>query len=873
VPNADEDRILRRYLHLIRATLRTNRWVRATDGSRKPYVSFKLASAQVPELPEPRPLFEVWVYSTRFEAIHLRGGKVARGGLRWSDRPEDFRTEILGLMKAQMVKNSVIVPVGSKGGFVLKAAPPASDREAFLREGQECYRNFLRGLLDVTDNLAGGKIVPPRDVMRHDPDDPYLVVAADKGTATFSDIANAISAEYGFWLGDAFASGGSAGYDHKKMGITAKGAWESVKRHFRELGVDTQSQDFTVVGIGDMSGDVFGNGMLLSKHIKLLAAFDHRHIFLDPDPDPGRSFDERARMFALPRSSWDDYDKSLISEGGGIHPRSAKTIKVTPQVKAALDIPADELTPQELIRAILKAPVDLLYNGGIGTYVKASTQSNAEAGDRANDPVRVNGADLRCKVVGEGGNLGFTQLGRVEYAQKDGRIYTDAIDNSAGVDCSDHEVNIKILTGIVEADGELTGKQRNKLLAEMTDEVARLVLADNYFQTQSLSVSGTRTEKLLDTQSSFIRALEKAGRLNRAVEFLPNDEEIAERKAAKRGLTAPERAVLLAYAKMAAFDELVASPLVDDEYIQGALVGYFPTQLQKRYAEAMPRHPLRREIVATVLANTMINRTGAVFVHRMQEETGAPPADVARAFVLARDIFHLEPLWQELDALDNQVPAQLQYELLVDVGRLVLRATLWFLRRRRERLPIARVLEIFRPGLDALESQLPDILSEADRGAWSGTVELLAVKGVPRAAAQRIASLEHYYAVLDVTEVAIEQKKSVQTVAAVYFALAGALDLRWISGKIALLPTDTPWQAMARNALRDDLSSQHRAIASSVAKLSPGGEDPQQMLAAWNERYGPAVARLKTMMDELKRTQVLDLAVLSVLLRELRGLA
>jgi glutamate dehydrogenase len=873
VPNADEDRILRRYLHLIRATVRTNRWVRAADGSRKPYLSFKLASAQVPELPEPRPLFEVWVYSTRFEAIHLRGGKVARGGLRWSDRPEDFRTEILGLMKAQMVKNAVIVPVGSKGGFVLKAAPPASERDAFLREGQECYRNFLRGLLDVTDNLVNGKVVAPRDVIRHDPDDPYLVVAADKGTATFSDIANAISLEYGFWLGDAFASGGSAGYDHKKMGITAKGAWESVKRHFREIGVDTQSQDFTVVGIGDMSGDVFGNGMLLSKHIKLIAAFDHRHIFLDPDPDPEKSFNERARMFALARSSWDDYDKSLISAGGGIFPRSAKTIALTPQVKKALDAAADQMTPQELIRAILKAPVDLLYNGGIGTYVKASTQSNAEAGDRTNDPVRVNGADLRCRVVGEGGNLGFTQLGRVEYAQKGGRIYTDAIDNSAGVDCSDHEVNIKILLGLVEADGELTEKQRNKLLAAMTDDVARLVLADNYYQTQSLSVSGMRGEKLLDAHAAFIRALEKAGRLNRAVEFLPNDEEIAERKLAKQGLTAPERAVLLAYSKMALFDELVASPLVDDEYVQSALVGYFPEPLRERYADVMPRHPLRREIVATVVANTMINRTGSVFVHRMQEETGAPPADVTRAYILARDIFHLEPLWHEIDALDNRIPAQLQYELLVDVGRLVLRATLWFLRRRRERLPIARVLEIFRPGLDALEANIPGFLSEADRAAWTGTVDALCTKGVPRPVAQRIASLDHYYAVLDVTEVANEQKRGVDAIAAVYFALAGALDLRWISGKIALLPTDTPWQALARNALRDDLSSQHRAITSSVAKLSPGVDDPPQMLAAWNERYGPAVVRLKTMMDELKRTPVLDLAVLSVLLRELRGLA
>jgi glutamate dehydrogenase len=873
VPNADEDKILRRFLHLMRATIRTNHWVNGADGKRKPYLSFKFISAQVPELPEPRPLFEVFVYSTHFEAIHLRGGKVARGGLRWSDRPEDFRTEVLGLMKAQMVKNAVIVPVGSKGGFVLKNPPPPAERDAYLKEGIESYKNFLRGLLDLTDNRVGGKVVPPRDVVRHDPDDPYLVVAADKGTASFSDIANSISAEYGFWLGDAFASGGSAGYDHKKMGITAKGAWESVKRHFREMGVDTQAQDFTVVGIGDMSGDVFGNGMLLSRHIKLLAAFDHRHIFLDPAPDAQASFTERERLFNLPRSSWDDYDKALISKGGGVFPRTAKTVALTPEVKKALDIDADELTPAELIKAILKAPADLFYNGGIGTYVKAAHQSNAEVGDRANDPIRVNGADLRCKVVAEGGNLGFTQLGRVEYARNGGHIYTDAIDNSAGVDCSDHEVNIKILLGIVEAAGELTGKQRNTLLAGMTDDVARLVLADNYYQTQSLSVSGVRAEKLLDAQAAFMRALEKAGRLNRAVEYLPSEDEITERKAAKQGLTAPERAVLMAYAKMTLFDDLVASGLVDDDYVAQALLGYFPTLLRERYSDVVPRHPLKREITATVVANTMINRTGSVFVHRMQEETGATPADVTRAYILSRDIFRLDPLWREIDALDNQVPAQLQYEMLIDVGRLLLRATLWFLRRRRERLPIAEVLAIFRPGLEALQSELPAILSPSDQAAWDGTAQLLSMKGVPRPLAERMASLEHLYAVLDVTEVAVEQKKSIESVAALYFALAGELDLRWIAEKIALLPTDTQWQAMARNALRDDLSSQHRAITTAIARLSPDTSDPEQMMAAWRERYGPAIARLETMIEELKRTKSLDLAVLSVLLRELRALA
>jgi len=578
-------------------------------------------------------------------------------------------------------------------------------------------------------------------------------------------------------------------------------------------------------------------------------------------------------MFQLARSSWDDYDKSLISAGGGVFPRAAKSIALSAEARAALGIEAAELTPPELLKAILKAPVDLLYNGGIGTYVKSSRQSNAEVGDRANDAIRVNGRDLRCKVVAEGGNLGFTQLGRVEYAMEGGRIYTDAIDNSAGVDCSDHEVNIKILLGLIQSDGELTEKQRNKLLAEMTGEVAALVLADNYYQTQSLSVSGVRAEKLLDAQASFIRTLEKAGKLNRAVEYLPSDDDIAERRVAKHGLTAPERAVLLAYSKMVLSDELVAGTLVDDEYVAGRLIGYFPTLLQKRYADVMPRHPLKRDIIATVVANTMINRTGAVFIQRMQEETGGLAEEVARAFILTRDIFELEALWREIDSLDNRVPAQLQYEMLTDVGRLVVRSTLWFLRRRREKLPIAQVLEIFRPALAALRRQLPAVLSPDDRMAWNKSVQRLTTQGVARELAERYAALEGLYAVLDVTEVAMEQGKAVETIASVYFALVGELELRWFAEKITQLPTDTSWQALARNALRDDLATQQRALTSSVAKLSAAESDPAKMLAAWQERYGPAIARLKAMTEELKRAKTLDLAVLSVLLRELRALA
>ena len=873
ISNLDEDRILRRFLYMMRSTLRTNHWVKGADGRRKPYLSLKIDSATVPDLPDPRPLFEVFVYSPRVEAIHLRGGKVARGGLRWSDRMEDFRTEVLGLMKAQMVKNAVIVPVGSKGGFVVKNPPPASDREAFLKEGIECYKNFLRGLLDVTDNLVAGKVIPPKDVVRHDPDDPYLVVAADKGTATFSDFANSVSAEYGFWMADAFASGGSVGYDHKKMGITARGAWESVKRHFREMGIDTQAEDFSVAGVGDMSGDVFGNGMLLSRHIRLVAAFDHRHVFLDPTPDTEVSFKERERLFNLPRSSWDDYDKKLISEGGGVYPRSMKAIPVSPQMRLALDIPDAHLTPAELLKAILKAPVDLLYNGGIGTYVKASTQTHADVGDRANDAIRVNGAELRCKVLAEGGNLGLTQLGRVEFALKGGRINTDAIDNSAGVDCSDHEVNIKILVGIVTGDGELTEKQRNKLLAEMTDEVGLLVLEDNYFQTQSLAVSGVRGEKLLDAQSSLMRAMEKTGRLNRAVEYLPGDEELAERRAKKVGLTSPERSVLLAYSKMALFDELVKSPIVEDEYVAHALRDYFPTLLRSRYPEVMPRHPLKREIIATVVVNKMINRTGSVFVHRMQEETGAAPDEVVRAYILTRDIFDLDVLWSKIDALDNQVPALLQSEMLIDAGRLVLRGTLWFLRRRREKLAIAQVLEIFRPGVGTLVASLPGLLSVGDRAAWKAYVDRLTGQGVPAELAERLAALDSLYAVLDVTEVAIEQKKPIDVLAALHFALVGALDLRWFAERITLLPADTSWRALARNALRDDLANQQRLLTTMVARLSPDSNDPEAMLATWQDLYRQPIARLKAMTDELKRAGNLDLAVLSVLLRELRGLA
>ncbi|HYN60592.1 MAG TPA: NAD-glutamate dehydrogenase, partial [Rubrivivax sp.] len=755
VGNLNEDRALRQLLALIQATLRTNHWRTGVGhsgapGARRTFLSFKLDSAQVPGLPSPRPLFEIFVYSPRFEGIHLRGGKVARGGLRWSDRQEDFRTEVLGLVKAQMVKNTVIVPVGSKGGFVLKKAPPSSEREAFMKEGVACYQDYLRALLDLTDNLVGGQVTPPPLVHRRDADDPYLVVAADKGTATFSDFANAVSAEYGHWLGDAFASGGSVGYDHKAMGITARGAWESVKRHFRELGLNTQSTDFTVVGVGDMSGDVFGNGMLLSRHIRLIAAFDHRHVFIDPNPDAAASFAERERLFKLPRSSWADYDAKLISAGGGIWARAEKSIPLSPQARAALGIDAAgkdfKLSPTELLSAILKAPVDLLYNGGIGTYIKAASESHADVGDRANDALCVNGAQLRCRVVAEGGNLGCTQLGRIEAARAGVRINSDAIDNSAGVDTSDHEVNIKILLGLAIGDGEMTEKQRNVLLPQMTDEVASQVLADNYFQTQALSLARRRGVALLDQQARFMRHLEKIGQLDRAVEYLPTDEQIAERQAQGEGLSSPELAVLLAYSKMWLSDELVASDLPEDPWVAAALPRYFPTLLRDKFAAYIPRHPLKREIIATHVLNRMVNRVGPTFVHRMTETTGAKPAQIVRAYLAMREVFCYGELCKQIEALDNLVDDAVQAAMTQALMGLAVRATTWFLHPRRLAEALQPLIDRVTPAVAVLRTRLePAVATSTAVAEWTGA-------GVPAALAQRVAATEGLFDALDIAE-------------------------------------------------------------------------------------------------------------------------
>ncbi|MFM0339124.1 NAD-glutamate dehydrogenase [Paraburkholderia fungorum] len=876
VPNLDEDRILRQFLGVIKATQRTNYYRFDASGQPKPYLSFKFNPAQVPGLPEPKPMFEIWVYSPRVEGVHLRGGRVARGGLRWSDRREDFRTEVLGLMKAQMVKNVVIVPVGSKGGFVVKNPPPQTDRDAWMREGVACYQTFLRGLLDLTDNLANTVVVPPPDVVRHDPDDPYLVVAADKGTATFSDFANAISQEYGFWLDDAFASGGSVGYDHKKMAITARGAWESVKRHFREMSVDTQATDFTVVGVGDMSGDVFGNGMLLSPHIRLVAAFDHRHIFLDPNPDPAVSLAERGRLFVLDRSSWADYDPSLISAGGGVFPRSAKTIPLSAAVQSVLGISAPALAPAELMRAILQAPVDLLYNGGIGTYVKASRETHLQVGDRANDAIRVNGADLRCKVVAEGGNLGLTQFGRIEFAQRGGRINTDAIDNSAGVDCSDHEVNIKILLGLVVSDGEMTEKQRNALLAEMTDEVGLLVLQDNYYQTQALSIAGRYGVELLDAETRLMRYLERAGRLNRVIEFLPTDEEVAERQAAKQGLTSPERAVLLAYSKMWLYDALLDSTMPEDPLVSDMLIEYFPKPLRQRFSEPMQRHPLRREILATHLTNALVNRVGCEFVHRLMEETDAQPGDIVRACIMARDVFDLDEVWRSIDALDNRVADDVQARMFVEVARLVERSALWFLRQLQSGAvsagDIAGLLARCRDAAQRLASQWPALLPTAELEALSERQRVLVDAGVDSELAVRIASGEISAALLDIAEVASTCGRSLELVAGVYFALGTLLNYRWIGERASALPAPTHWDMLARATALAELARLKRALTTSALADADEASTPDALVQSWRERRSAPLERYTRLLADLRATGGASLSMLLVIVREMAAL-
>ncbi|MFB4278755.1 MULTISPECIES: NAD-glutamate dehydrogenase [unclassified Nonomuraea] len=873
VASLDEDRILRAYLEMIQATLRTN-YFQTVDGRRKPYISLKFDPQAISVLPLPRPKFEIFVYSPRVEGVHLRFGKVARGGLRWSDRMEDFRTEILGLVKAQMVKNTVIVPTGSKGGFVVKRPPKSGSREDQLAEGVACYRMFISGLLDITDNLVDGKVVPPPDVVRHDGDDTYLVVAADKGTATFSDIANSVAKEYGFWLGDAFASGGSIGYDHKAMGITARGAWESVRYHFRTTGVDVQNTDFTVAGIGDMSGDVFGNGMLLSQHIRLVAAFDHRHIFVDPSPDAARSFAERQRLFELPRSSWEDYDAKLISAGGGVFPRTAKSIQITPQMREALGIPSGvaSMAPNDLISAILRAPVDLLWNGGIGTYVKAGAESNSDVGDKANDGLRVNASELRCKVIGEGGNLGFTQLARIEFALNGGLVNTDFIDNSAGVDTSDHEVNIKILLDQVVRDGELTDKQRNQTFTSMTDEVADLVLRDNYAQNVVLAAARTQAVEMLHIHARYLRKLERDGLVNRELEFLPSDKTLAERRQARLGLTAPEFSVLLAYTKLVADAELLGSDLPDDPYLASWLVSYFPSALRERFRTYMDEHPLRREIITTCVVNELVNSAGTTFMFRFGEETGASTPDIVRAYLVAREVFDLPSFYRAVESLDNKVSTDVQIAMLLEARKLAERGARWLLVNRRPPLDLAGSVSFFVKGVNGLVAHIPKLLTGPDIAAYEERRDSFAARGVPMELAERVAAMVPAYSTLDLVEISSLTGRPVNEVAEVYFDLADRLQLSRLRERVIALPRDNRWNSIARSALRDDLYAAHASLTRDVLAHSKPGLPPEERLARWSETNSAAVSRARQTLSEIWESDNFDLATLSVALRAIRTL-
>ena len=880
VSSLDQDSILRSLLSLVLATLRTNAYRTDDAGRRRGAVAVKLDPKQIPGLPQPRPAFEVWVYSPKVEGVHLRFGAVARGGLRWSDRREDFRTEILGLVKAQMVKNAVIVPTGAKGGFVAKNLPdPAVDRDAWLAEGVACYRTFISSLLDVTDNYvtdADGvqNVVAPPRVRRYDTDDPYLVVAADKGTATFSDIANGIAADYEFWLGDAFASGGSVGYDHKAMGITARGAWESVKYHFRELGIDTQTQDFTVVGIGDMSGDVFGNGMLLSEHIRLVAAFDHRHIFLDPDPDAATSFAERERMFALPRSSWADYDSSLISEGGGVYPRTQKAIPISEQVASALGLSPGitKLTPVELIHSILVAPVDLLWNGGIGTYVKASTESQLDAGDKANDLLRADGNQLRARVVGEGGNLGLTQLGRVEYARAGGRINTDAIDNSAGVDTSDHEVNLKILLDKAVAAGQITSDERNELLQSVTDDVAKLVLRDNYEQNVLLGMARKLSPALASVHLRVMQLLEEAGQLDRVIEFLPTDKEMEQREADGYGLVSPENAVMVAYAKITLMRRIESSTVPDEPWFQRMLAGYFPKRIAQRFESSLSSHPLHREIITTVVVNDMINRSGTTFVHRAIEETGAEVAQITRAYAVVREIFGLEQLWADLEALDNKVSTEAQHAGYQEIRRLVDRATRWFVDVRFPISDVAAEIERFGPTLAELSPRITTLVRGAELADIESESLRLAALGLPEQLASHLAELLSTFLLLDVVEIANASSHSAAEIAALHFALSDQFYVDEMLTCITRLPRDDRWSTLARAAMRHDVYAALSAITTSVLRSTDDALDPDSRTADWTSQNPERVERARTTVRAALDRETVDLATLSVALRVMRGL-
>lgn len=871
VESLDDDRIIRRYMEMISATLRTNYYQLDHNKQHKPWLSLKLRPSEIAEIPKPVPEFEIFVYAPDIEGVHLRGGKVARGGLRWSDRQEDFRTEILGLVKAQQVKNTVIVPVGAKGGFVCKKQPSLSSRDEIFAEGQRCYKQFIRALLDVSDNIIEGNLVHPTNVICHDEDDPYLVVAADKGTATFSDLANSVSAEYNFWLGDAFASGGSNGYDHKAMGITAKGGWESVKRHFREMGINCQTTDFTCIGIGDMAGDVFGNGMLLSKHIQLQVAFNHMHIFIDPNPDSAKSWKERDRLFKLPRSSWEDYNVKLISKGGGIFSRRSKSIKLTPEIQKMIGTRKSSMAPNDLIKALLQMEVDLLWNGGIGTYVKASTESHTDVGDRANDVLRIDGCDLKTKVIGEGGNLGMTQQGRIEYALLGGRVNTDFVDNVGGVDCSDNEVNIKIFLNGLVALGDMTVKQRNEILVKMEDEVGEIVLEDAYCQAESISVSEQQGTSLVKEQIRFVHTLEKAGHLDRALEYIPDDETLLERE--KRGLafTRPELSVLVAYGKMVLKEQLVCDDIANDDYHKQLLVKYFPEELRRNYIAHADNHPLKSEIIATALANQMVNEMGCNFVTRLQEETGASIAKIANAYAAARDIYNFEGTLREIRKLDNNSTTDAQYQLIYYVRRTLRRLARWMIRNNSGKFDVNQLINTYKADVITVSKTLdqclvPEEVKEHDDLALSWIEQ-----GVEKKLAYHVARLSSLNSALDISSVAKESGRSVGDAAKLYFNLGDRISLHWFLKQINTQGVDNNWQALARAAFREDLDWQQRQLTALVLSCNCSTEkfEPMEALESWMKTNESSLQRWENILNEFKVGSVHEFAKFSVALREL----
>lgn len=871
VENLDEDKIIRHYVQAITATLRTNYYQLNQEGQPKSYISIKLDSKTIPGLPRPFPMFEIFVYSPKFEGVHLRCGKVARGGLRWSDRKEDFRTEILGLMKAQQVKNAVIVPSGAKGGFVAKQLPINGSREEILAEGIACYQLFIRGLLDLTDNYQNGGVAKPPAVICYDEDDPYLVVAADKGTATFSDIANAISLEYKFWLGDAFASGGSIGYDHKKMGITAKGAWESVKRHFYEMGVNINDSNFTVVGIGDMAGDVFGNGMLLSNHIKLIAAFNHMHIFIDPSPDPELSFAERQRLFDFPRSTWADYDRKLISSGGGVFNRNAKSIVVSKEMKQVFGIKQTAIEPNELIKIILRAKVDLLWSGGIGTFVKAHNETHAVVGDRTNDAIRIDAKQLRCKVVGEGGNLGFTQLARVEYSLSGGHIYTDFIDNSAGVSCSDKEVNIKILLNSIVSAGDLTLKQRNELLGEMTDEVMRLVLRENYLQTRAISLIATQSIRSVELHIRYINELERTKKLDRALEFLPDEKALLEHKLMGKGLSSPGIAVLLCYSKINLKEAILDSDVPEDPYLKQFLIGSFPLPLQERFSKQMQHHPLKREIIATKLSNIIVNEMGFSFVYRMQDETGAPISAIVRAYMITRSVLNMESIWKQIEALDGQLDTQKLNEIMIFYVRLLRRITHWFLRTQRKRLDMTKAVKLYGAGMQELKDAIPEVVSEDLRQQYNKHLAEYMHMGMPKQLAHELTITLGLFAAMDIISVAQQLSIKISKAAEVYFSIGELLDLAWIRAQIISHTTDNHWEALSREALRDDLDWQQRQLTAGIIRFDKK-KDFAVCFKSWSTSHAMLIDRWRHVLTNLRSSNALNYTMFFVAIRELLDL-